>query len=151
MEILRTGNYGRCVYKMDNDVVDHQVVNLLLEDGCTVNFSMCGFTKKQDRHIHVMGTKGDLLGDMRSNILYLRLFGEKEQVIDLNPLAVDTSGHGGGDTGLISDVIRLYRGDDFDTSSITVIDRSVESHFVAFAAEESRVTGRIIDMGEFLK
>ena len=151
MEILRTGNYGRCVYKMDNDVVDHQVVNLLLEDGCTVNFSMSGFTQKQDRHIHVMGTKGDLVGDLRSNILYLRLFGQEEQIIDLNPEAVTTSGHGGGDYGLIHDVIRLYRGDAFDTSSITLIDRSMESHFVAFAAEESRVTGRTVDMREFLQ
>ena len=49
-------------------------------------------------------------------------------------------------------MIRLYRGDDFDTSAITFLDRSVESHYMAFAAEKSRVEGgQLVDMKEFVE
>lgn len=150
-EALRTGDYGRCVFKMDNDVVDHQIVNMLMEDGSTVNFCMSGFTSRQTRTIHVMGSKGDLVGDMKSRTYTLRLFGQEEQEVDLTPLYDETTGHGGGDARMVYDVIRLMRGDDFDTSSITVIDRSTESHYLAFAAEASRLGGgQLIDLDDFV-
>lgn len=152
LESLRTTDYGRCVYQMDNDVVDHQITNLLLEDGCTVSFTMTGFTSRQDRWIHIYGTKGDLVGEMKRRSISLRLFGQPEQEIDLTPLYDDMTGHGGGDGRMIHDVIRLCRGDDFDTSSITVIDHSTESHYLAFAAEYSRTHGgQVVDLTEFVK
>jgi hypothetical protein len=51
----------------------------------------------------------------------------------------------------VRDVLKFYRGDkDFDPSAITLIDRSVESHFMAFAAEESRVAGgELVKMADF--
>ena len=71
--------------------------------------------------------------------------------IDLEALCEDFSGHGGGDAGMIHDVIRLFRGDDFDTSSITYLENSVESHYMAFAAEKSRLEGgQLINMQEFV-
>ena len=142
LQTLRETDYGRCVYKMDNDVVDHQTVNMLLEDNVTVSFQMTGFTNVQTRTIRVMGTEGEIWGDFHSKQLYYQRFGETEpKSIDLEALCDDFTGHGGGDAGLIYDVIRLYRGDDFDTSSITYLDRSAQSHYLAFAAEKSRVLG----------
>lgn len=141
MESLRTTNYGRCVYKMDNDVVDHQTVNLLLEDGVTASFQMIGFTAKQDRRIRIMGTEGELWGDFRSNQIHVQRFNEEEQVIDVSGRAKSFSGHGGGDSSLIKDAIRYFRNEEFDRTSITELTPSVESHRVAFAAERSRVAG----------
>ena len=43
---LKAGPYGRCVYYCDNNVVDHQVVNLQMENDITVTFSMCAFSAK---------------------------------------------------------------------------------------------------------
>ena len=54
---LRTTQYGKCVFKCDNDVVDHQTVNLLYEDGATVNFNMNAFNKG-GRFIHIIDTRG---------------------------------------------------------------------------------------------
>ena len=150
LEALRTTDYGRCVFKMDNDVVDHQTTNLLMDDGCTVTFSMHGFTSRQTRTIHIFGTKGDLVGDSRTMTISLRPFGEPEQTMDLLSQAPERGGHGGGDRGLIEDVLCLCEGRDFDRSSLTVIGRSVESHLMAFAAEESRLSGgKAVDMKEY--
>lgn len=152
LEALREKDYGRCVFQMDNDVVDHQVVNLLMEDGSTVNFVMSGFTNIQNRTIHIMGSKADLIGDFETRTYKLREFGKKEKVVDLTPLYDDFTGHGGGDSRMMHDVARLYLGEDFDSSSITVIDRSMESHFVALAAELSRKNGgQLIMMDDYIK
>jgi predicted dehydrogenase len=154
LKVLDETDYGKCVFKMDNDVVDHQIVNLLLEDGITVNFQMVGFSNRQTRWIRVMGTKGEIWGDFHSRDLHWQLFGEKEpHKVDVDALFTDFTGHGGGDEGLVRDAIRFFRGDEnFDSSSITSISRSVESHFIAFAAEESRLKGgAVIELEDYIK
>lgn len=149
-EILKTSNYGKCVFRMDNDVVDHQVVNMLMEDGITVTFQMSGFNNIQTRTIRVMGTEGELWGDFHANELYWRRYGKEQQKVDI--ALSQKSGHGGGDYGLIHDAIRYFRGDDFDTTSVTTIHRSVESHYMAFAAESSRVAGgELVSLDAFIK
>lgn len=151
-EILKTSDYGRCVYKMDNDVVDHQTVNMLLEDDITVSFQMVGFTNRQTRTIRVMGTEGEIWGDFHDKELYVQRYCGEPEKIDLESLCDDFTGHGGGDARIVYDVIRYMRGDDFDTSSMTSIDRSVESHILAFAAEHSRVLGgELVMIEEFEK
>ncbi len=151
LEALRTTDYGKCVFKMDNDVVDHQTVQMLLEDGVTCTFQMMGFTNKQTRTLRIMGTAGEIWGDFHTRKVYWQRFNEEVHEVDLEKLCTDFSGHGGGDSGLIYDVIRLYRGDDFDTSAITFLNRSAESHYMAFAAEASRVAGgQLMDMAAFV-
>ena len=61
---LETGPYGRCVYHCDNNVVDHQVVNMHLQGGPTISFTMSAFSSQVDRTIRVMGTRGEITGDM---------------------------------------------------------------------------------------
>jgi len=141
MEILRTTNYGRCVYKMDNDVADHQSVLLQLEDDVTVSFTVSAFNTRQDREISVMGTKGHIWGSFKDRKLHIEVFGEEPRIFDVAPLYPVSTGHGGGDGGIIEDAISFFSGEEFDMTSITSIHRSVESHMVAFAAEESRLKG----------
>ena len=40
MEYLRTSNYGRCVYRMENDQPDHYTMNLKFKNGVTASFNM---------------------------------------------------------------------------------------------------------------
>ena len=136
---------------MDNDVVDHQTVNLLMEDGCTVSFTMSAFNAVQDRNIHVMCTKGDIYGNLKDNELTVRVYGQEPYTIDLTTMCDDFTGHGGGDSRMLYDVVRFLRGDDFDSSAITTIERSAQSHYVAFAAEQSRVMGgKVVELSEFV-
>ena len=146
MEALHSGPYGRCVYRCDNDVVDHQVVNLELEDGVTINFTMCAFTKECARQIRIMGTKAEIIGDMEKNTIEVLPFVGENQLIDVTTLTNDFSGHGGGDARMLEDLLDLVSGNG-SALALTSITRSVESHLCALAAEESRLNnGRVIEL-----
>ena len=137
-EAIQAGPYGRCVFDCDNNVVDHQVINIELEDDITVNFTMCGFTKDCSRQIRVMGTLGEIFGDMHANTITVTSFGQESKVIDVSKLASDFSGHGGGDVEMVKEFMELLTlGKRHE--GITSLDVSVESHFVALAAEASRL------------
>ncbi len=147
---LRTTDYGRCVYACDNDVVDHQIVNMEFEDGVTCSFSMCAFTEG-GRHIRIRGTRGELTADMGAPTL--RLFDHKTRQAEYIPIADcvlnDTivGGHGGGDNGIVATFRRqLYGETDVSLADISV---SVSNHMIAFAAEESRRTGQVVDVEAF--
>ncbi|MEG0126281.1 MAG: Gfo/Idh/MocA family oxidoreductase, partial [Clostridia bacterium] len=147
MKALKEGPYGRCVYHCDNDAVDHQVVNLELEDGATVNFTMCAFVAHGGRTLRVMGTRGELYCDMKKETVRVMPFGQEDTEIDITKLTDDFSGHGGGDTRMIHEFVRLVAGEEITSTTLSSIDRSVESHLVALAAETSRLAGgRVIEM-----
>ena len=151
-EMLNTTNYGRCIYQMDNDVVDHQVVNMQLEGGITVTFQMNGFANADTRTLHIVGTEGELYGNFRTKEFWWQRFGEERVDVPAEVLGTETKGHGGGDSGMIRDVLHYYLGNEFDSSAITFIDRSVESHYMAFAAEKSRLEGgQLVNLADFKK
>lgn len=138
-EALKNGNYGKCVYFSENDVVDHQVVNAELEDGVTLNFTMSAFTSRGGRHLHIMGTLGDVEADMDTNQIRLCIFGKEPELIDVNTLAQDFSGHGGGDFRMVEELLDDILDEKEPGCGLTSIDKSVTSHYLALAAEESRV------------
>ncbi|HIR20564.1 MAG TPA: Gfo/Idh/MocA family oxidoreductase [Candidatus Pelethomonas intestinigallinarum] len=147
---LREGPYGRCVYHCDNDVVDHQQTNLLMEDGSTVSFTMCAFTESCYRTFKAMGTRGEIEADMLSNLIRVRVFGQPEEVIDVGKLAGDLKGHGGGDSGIIQDLLDMLRSGAEPNERTTTLEHSMESHFIALAAEESRLHGgRVVELEAF--
>lgn len=147
---LRDGPYGRCVFRCDNNVVDHQQTNLLLEDGSTISFTMCAFTEDCYRYFKAMGTKGEIEADMKSNTIRVRVFGQDEEIIDLKALASDLKGHGGGDSGIVEDFLNMLIEGAPPTERTTTLEHSMESHYIALAAEESRLAGgKLIDLTEF--
>jgi len=137
---LREGDYGRCVYHCDNDVVDHQIVNMEMEDGSSISYTMTAFTGTGGRTLRVMGTHGELYADMEANTIRLMPYGQEEELIDVRKLANDFSGHGGGDARMVAEYIDYLQGAPM-SATLTSLSRSVESHLVALAAEESRKQG----------
>ena len=145
---LRTGPYGRCVFRCDNDVADHQTVNLLFEGGLTATFTVSAFTDTIHRTVKLTGTQGEIWGDMGENTLTLRPFGGAARVIDLKEEGGEFSGHGGGDFGLLHGFFQtLAAGGD---QALTGIEASVESHVMALAAERSRLAGgKTVELAAF--
>ena len=83
---------------------------------------------------------------MNQNTVTVMRFGEKPRTIDIRTLAQDFSGHGGGDNRLVEDLLDLIEGNG-KGQALTSIDQSMESHYMAFAAEESRIHGgQVIDL-----
>jgi len=147
LEYLRTTNYGRCVYRMDNDQPDHYITSIQFENNITANFSMEAFTSYGGRRTRVMGSMGDMVGDMTElNLTDFRT----GKTVKLVPAAEEAdklknSGHGGGDWSLMRDFVLAVSNKDPKYLTST-IDQSIESHVMGFAAEKSRINGEVVQV-----
>lgn len=150
MKALQEGPYGRCVYHCDNDVVDHQVVNMEFANEVTATFTMSAFTQECSRTLKLMGTKGEIRGAMEKNeIELIRFCSSQSQNIELESLGGHV-GHGGGDEGLMRDFVEMLRNGGQDKEGLTTSAQiSVQSHLMAFAAEQSRLDRQVVEMREF--
>ncbi len=173
---IKEGPYGRCVYHCDNNVVDHQVVNICMTDGSTMSFTMSGFSEKNSRFTKFMGTKGEILADLSENTIQIQEFGKKRftkfmgtkgeiladlsentiqiqefgkktEIIDVSKLSEDFSGHAGGDNRMVEEFLDMLLDGKEPEKSMTTLERSLESHYIALAAEQSRLDGgNVVDM-----
>ncbi len=145
IELLKTSPYGVCAYKSDNNVVDHQTVNVLFENGATGTHIMVGGTSYGTRTIHITGTKGVIKGDFEKAKLVLSKIDpspdceHKDSVFDLK---VDNDTHGGGDLDLVRDFVAYARGETPSFSCTSITD-SLSGHLVVFLADKSRENGGI--------
>jgi len=139
------GPYGRCVYNCDNNVVDHQSTILEFENNVTATFNLSAFTNQVNRTLKIMGTKGEIRAIDSKNEIEVQLFDTNERKV-LNPKQI-TGGHGGGDTGIMEDFISLILSN--KGKALTSANVSVQSHMMAFAAEESRLTDKVVNMKDY--
>lgn len=139
LDAIRTGPYGRCVYRCDNDVVDNQVVNLQMESGAALTLTMSAFTSVGGRSIRILGTMGDLCAELRDEAIRVCEFGKQPEMLPLDGLGAK-DGHAGGDRSLIETFLDDPDGKDVG-DSVTTLEASVESHLAALAAEQSRLQG----------
>ncbi|GAG32234.1 unnamed protein product, partial [marine sediment metagenome] len=145
---LETGRYGRCVYRCDNDVADHQVVAVEFAGGATASFTMQGLGSDEERSIRISGTRGELRGVLHSGVIEVShhgVFGNERHEVGGSAL-----GHYGGDGGLLdhfTEVLERQAGGEVEASGRV----SLESHLIGFAAERARLSGSVIEMEGFRK
>ena len=127
---------------MDNDQPDHYVTSMEFKNGVTANFSMEAFTSYHGRRTRIMGSKGDITGDM-TELVHTDFFTNEVTKWDISVEDVDNYGHGGGDWALVTDWIWavMQQNPDFLTSTI---DASIESHIMGFMAEKSRLSNNVV-------
>ena len=148
-EALRKGPYGRCVYACDNDVVDHQVVNMEFANGATAVHTMTAFTPEADMgpKLRIFGTRG-MLCLKGSQIQVFDFLTDTSKIYDASKFVSDAAkcdegAHGGGDGGLMTQFIEAVQTGD-QGKLLTGPDETLESHRIVFAAERSRRTGSIV-------
>lgn len=151
MKAITGTQYGKCVYKCDNNVVDHQTVNMLFEDDITVTFTMNAFNRG-GRFMHIMGTKGEIRAalDAKTPITVFNLETRKDETIPLMAKDGISGGHGGGDTGIIGSLYDYLCGE-YTGNNVPTINESLYNHLLVFAAERSREQGKVIDIDKFIE
>lgn len=164
VEGLRSTDYGRCLYTMDHDVVDHQSSILEFENGVSATFNLNAFTRRMHRSIKVMCEYGEIRADERtveiSTFALQPLFsGFLKHLLRLDRKITkrvrlhkpwDFSkylGHVDADRLFVKSAFQSYKQ---KKQSLTTISESVHSHIVALALEEARVTGETVRIDEFI-
>jgi predicted dehydrogenase len=148
--------YGRCVFQTDNDVVDRQSVVIEFADGCTATHNMIGGSAKGSRSIHLIGTKGEIFGNLEESKFTIRTI-DPGPGRDYHAEEVDLSvqgdmhgafgGHGGGDLRLVRDFVRVVRGEQ-PSISTTSLDDSIYGHLLCFLADRAMEERRVVDVPE---
>ena len=148
MKAIKEGPYGRCVFACDNNVVDNQTVIMQFENGVTATLKMEAFVKDGGRDIRFFGTEGELVLCEAEGTITLKKYFGGDTVWKLTDLTDDLEGHGGGDHRMVDSIYEIMTNESEDLT--TSIDKSVESHYMALAAEESRVNGgRLVELKKF--
>ncbi len=147
---LMESNYGKCVFHCDNDVVDHQTVNMLFEDDITVTFTMNAFNTG-GRYINIYGTKGEIRAALKGDTpirVYDIVSKETEEIPSSGTDGI-VGGHGGGDSGIIVTLYKYMTGD-YTGNSVPTIQESCYNHLVTFAADHARKAGTVVDVEEYI-
>jgi predicted dehydrogenase len=148
LRALQTGLYGRCVYRCDNDVVDYQTTSMTFESGASAILVLNGHSHEDERIVRYDGSRATLTGRFAYGKRHLieihdHLTGRTE-IIDPTP---SRSGHhGGGDAGVMASFVQAVNG---HTPALTTAKKTMESYLMAFAAEEARLKGTVVNLDEF--
>lgn len=138
---LKTGDFGKCVFNCENNVVDHQCVLIKYKKGTLATITMSAFTQSCYRQTKIFGTLGEIEANDGDNLIKVRNFAKgTQEIIDINELADDFSGHNGGDTIMLKEFLARVEDrkngiKDFDDG---IDDDIILSHKICFAAEKSR-------------
>ena len=140
---LETSPYGRCVYRCDNDVPDHQVVLLEFEGDTSASLTVHGLASHETRTLRITGGEGELRGVLQDGVLELTRHGSFH--VERFELPGSVLGHYGGDDALLdhfTDAVARGAHDEILASGRV----SLESHLMGFAAEQARLRGGAVEM-----
>ena len=144
-ELLRKNQFGKCVFRSDNNVVDNQVVQIQFERGIHASFTMCGHNAFERRMTKISMTNGEIeFTGLDTRIRATRFEPRIEEVIDVHAKGT----HGGGDRAIMDNFTSaILTGD--QSILVTPIRDSLEGHLLVFAAEEARAQGTVVDVREY--
>lgn len=134
--------FSRCVYRCNISIVDHQSLLAGFSNGATGVFSMNGGASTSGRHIHITGTRGEILGTFEEQHFVISHIapevpgGRTVRTVDVSGEQCGNA-HGGGDQALVRDFIDMLRGEAV-SPCCTSLEDSITGHRLVFLAETSR-------------
>ena len=144
-----TSPWGRCVWHCDNDVVDHQNVVVEFENSATATFDMFTNAARKARNIHIVGTLGEIQGELHDGVVTLRNFKPEILGRSYSEEKIDTGRaynmHAVIDPLLLDDFISVIKGEPTGRAH-TRIEDSLLGHQVVFASETARLEARVVTL-----
>ncbi|HEX6306649.1 MAG TPA: Gfo/Idh/MocA family oxidoreductase [Longimicrobiales bacterium] len=139
---IETGQYGRCVWRSDNDVCDNQTVTIQFESGIHATFGLYALSAENTRRISVLLDDAEIAGDLLHGRLSLtpltgRVGSARSERI---PVPCSDDHHGGGDLALLH-TLREHLLTGAHGHVMSSLESSIASHVLAFLADESRLKG----------
>lgn len=138
-EELRTGRYGRCVFRCGNDVMDNQTVLFDTLNGVNASIRMVSMTREDSRCLRLNCAYGEVVADDdRITVSYFHK--DRKEVYDfeaVNRLPL----HGNADLALVEDFLGAVR--DEGRQVKCPLHTAIDSHLLCFKAEESRISGEV--------
>jgi len=144
---LAASDYGRCVFRCDNDVVDHQVVSVAFANGLVATLGVHGVASEERRTLRISGSRGELRGVLQAGVLEVTRHGEVAPVETIE-IKASPFGHSGGDQGLLDHFTSVVSRGALD--EVRASGRvALESHLMGFAAERARREQSVVDMASY--
>ena len=134
------------VFDSDADIVDHQVAIIEYENGATLAFHTNMRVPDEFRRFAVMGTNGMVEGDFVRG--FLKAHDQQNNIIldeDYGAAFGMVKGHYGADNLMLKDINQHLINSDKINLPVGVKD-CIEAGVVAMKLDESRKTGKIIDL-----
>lgn len=178
-QALQSGPYGICAYESPNDVCDNYALSLRWKSGLTGTFNLVSTSAYEtglDRRTRISGARGELETDSKTvkwtdfatnSVRVFEPYGtdgvipaERIPAAANLPLLPPSSsnnstlakqfagGHGGGDPALLHAFLQAIKNNDPSLLKSSAAE-ALESHIYVFAAEESRKSGKIVDVEEY--
>ena len=134
------------VFDSDADIVDHQVAIIEYENGATLAFHTNMRVPDEFRRFAVIGTNGMVEGDFVRG--FLKAHDQQNNVVldeDYGAAFGMVKGHYGADNLMLKDINQHLTNTDKTNLPVGVKD-CIEAGIIAMKIDESRKTGKIIDL-----
>ena len=110
----------------------------------TISFTLSAFTNECERTITLQGSRGEIHGWMEEDKIVVTDFVTGNKTV--HKLNTPKVGHSGSDASMMQELVSLIA-TGRQKENVSNATQAIDSHLIAFAAEESRLAnGKVIEL-----
>jgi len=148
-EVQKVDRYAKdlCIYTSEADVYDNGIAIVEYDNGLRASHLECFVTSFTDRLYTVVGTKGQLSASLYERKIEIRPRWTKDVSATTIEIPKVIGGHGGADTGIFGQFVKVVKGEEKPSSSLVDGTFSVA---IGEACEHSWREHRMVEISELL-